>query len=186
MSGYVARKYDNGDDIKMILSNLKMLTLENPEALDSMIDDVEKDIYREDVKEYVKYKCALSKSSKRIYSLVLGQCTESLQAKMKEKEEWKEIDEKSDSVELLKRINEIVFKVDTGKNIYMTTRKVKWESANPFQNNEMLEWQPKPGPMQGGAIQRDNHLEFAQHNEQGNRERTAKIYKKIKRTNKKI
>ena len=40
MSGYVARKYDNGDDIKTILSNLQMTTLEKPEALDSTADDV--------------------------------------------------------------------------------------------------------------------------------------------------
>ena len=41
MSGYVAREYDNGDDIKMILNELKMPTLEKPEDLDSMEDDVE-------------------------------------------------------------------------------------------------------------------------------------------------
>ena len=44
MSGYVARKYDNGDDIKMILSALKIPTLEKPEALDLMADNVDKDI----------------------------------------------------------------------------------------------------------------------------------------------
>ena len=44
---------------------------------------------------------------------------------MKGKEEWKEIDEKSDSVELLKMTKEISYKVDTGKNIYVTTWKVK-------------------------------------------------------------
>ena len=47
MSRYISRKYDNGDDIKMILNELKMPTLENPEALDSMVDGVDKDIYRE-------------------------------------------------------------------------------------------------------------------------------------------
>ena len=104
MSGYVARKYDNGDDIKMILSDLQMPTLEKPEFLDSTVDDVEKYIYREDIKAYVKDKHALTKSAKQLYSLVLGQWIEILRAKMKGKEEWKEIDEKSDSVELLKTI----------------------------------------------------------------------------------
>ena len=44
---------------------------------------------------------------------------------MKGKEDWKEIDDKSKSVEILKMIKEIAFKVDTGKKIYMTTWKVK-------------------------------------------------------------
>ena len=54
MIGYVIGKYDTRDDIKMILNELKMPTLVNPEALDSMEDDVEKYIYREDVKAYAK------------------------------------------------------------------------------------------------------------------------------------
>ena len=72
MSIYVVRKYDNGDDIKMILSDLQMPTLEKPEALDSTADDVDKDIYRKYIKAYTKDKRALTKSAKNLYSLVLG------------------------------------------------------------------------------------------------------------------
>ena len=89
MRGYVAKKYDNGDGIKMILNNLKMPTSENPEALDSMAYDVDKYIYREDTKVYAKDNRALTMSAKTLYSLILGQCTESLHAKIKVKEEWK-------------------------------------------------------------------------------------------------
>ena len=42
MRGYAAMKYNNRDDIKMILSNLKTPTLEKPEALDSMAENTEK------------------------------------------------------------------------------------------------------------------------------------------------
>ena len=83
MSGYDARKYNNGDDIKMILSDLKIPTLENPIALDSMEDGVDKDIYIEGVRAYAKDKRTLTKNSKKLYSLVLGQCTKNLCAKMK-------------------------------------------------------------------------------------------------------
>ena len=99
----------------MMLSDLEIPILENPEALDSMLDGVEKDIYIEDFKAYSKYKRALTRSDKRLYSLVLGQCTESLRAKMKGKEHWKKIDDKSNSVELLKMIKKIMFKVDRGE-----------------------------------------------------------------------
>ena len=67
MSIYVVRKYDNGDDIKMILSDLQMPTLEKPEALDSTADDVDKDIYRKYIKAYTKDKRALTKSAKKLY-----------------------------------------------------------------------------------------------------------------------
>ena len=42
MRGYAVKNYDNGDDIIMIPNDLKMPALENPKALDSMADDVDK------------------------------------------------------------------------------------------------------------------------------------------------
>ena len=42
MSGYITIKYNNGDDIKMILNELKMHKLENPNTLDSVSDNVDK------------------------------------------------------------------------------------------------------------------------------------------------
>ena len=42
MSGFVARKYDKIDDIKIILNELEMPILEKPEYLDSMEDEVDK------------------------------------------------------------------------------------------------------------------------------------------------
>ena len=43
------KKYDNGDDIKIILNELKIPTLK-PDALDSTADDVYKHIFKEDIK----------------------------------------------------------------------------------------------------------------------------------------
>ena len=46
MIGYVTSKYDNGDGNKIIFNELKMPTLDKPEALYSMADDVDKYIYK--------------------------------------------------------------------------------------------------------------------------------------------
>ena len=43
-----------------------MPTLENLKALDSMADNVDKKIYREDVKSYTKDSHALTRSSKKL------------------------------------------------------------------------------------------------------------------------
>ena len=85
MSAYATRTYNNGDDIKMILNKFKMPILEKPEALDSMEDGVDKDIYIGDINSYENDNRALTTSVKNVYSLFLGQCTESLCAKMKGK-----------------------------------------------------------------------------------------------------
>ena len=107
--------------------------------MDSMADVVDKDIYREDVKAYAKDNRALTRSAKKLYSLVLGQCTKSLRTEMKVKEDWKKIDDKSNPVDILNMIIEITFKVDTGGGFYMKTWKVKQETANLFQKNKTPE-----------------------------------------------
>ena len=104
MSGYAASKYDNGGNNQMILNELKIPTLEKPEALYLMADAVDKYIYKEYFKAYAHINQALTSSAKKLYSLVLGQCTESKRAKMKGKEDRNNIDDKINSVELLKRI----------------------------------------------------------------------------------
>ena len=53
-----------------------------------MTDDVDKYIYKEDVKAYAKDNRLLTRSAQKLYSLVLGQYTESLHAKIKGKEDW--------------------------------------------------------------------------------------------------
>ena len=72
--------------------------------MDSISDGVDKDIYKEDIKAYNKENCALTRSAKKLYSLVLGKCIESLRAKMKGKEDCKKIYDKRYSVELLNMI----------------------------------------------------------------------------------
>ena len=48
----------------------------------------------------------------------MGIRNESLRAKMKGKEDWKKIYEKSNSVELLKMIKDILFKDNTKKQLH--------------------------------------------------------------------
>ena len=100
---------------------MKIPTLEKPKAFDSMAGDVGKHIYKEDLKAYAKDNRVLTSSVKQLYSLVLGQCTESLRAKIQVKYYWEKMDNKSNSVDILKIITEMSFKVDTGRKKYMTT-----------------------------------------------------------------
>ena len=101
-----------------------------------MADNVEKYISKEDIKEYAMNNRVLTRSAKKLYSLVLGQCTKGLHAKMKAKEDRKKIYDKRNSVELLNMIKKIAFKVNSGKTIYMTTQKIKRDTANLLQNKD--------------------------------------------------
>ena len=102
MIWYVARKYDNSYDIKMILNELKMSTLENPDTLDSAADDLDKDIYKGYPKEYIKDNNPLTRSAKTLYLLVLVQ---HINMEKKEENGWQD------------QISENSFQVDTGNKI---------------------------------------------------------------------
>ena len=62
-----------------------------------------------------------------------------MREKMKGKEDWNRKDNKSNSVEILNMIKEILFKVDTCKKKYTKTWRVKGEIANLFQNKDTPE-----------------------------------------------
>ena len=84
-----------------------MPTLENPKAFDSMIDNLDKEICKEEINTYTKDNHVIIISAKKLYSIGLGYCTEILWEKMKGKYDWKKIDEVIKSMELLKMIKEI-------------------------------------------------------------------------------
>ena len=77
MSRYTTRKYDNSDNIKMILNELKIPAMDNNITLERISDYVDKEIYKENMKTCAKDNCALTRSVRKLYSLVLGQCTNS-------------------------------------------------------------------------------------------------------------
>ena len=45
--------------------------------------------------------------------------------------------------------------------------------------NLMLEWKPEPGSIQGGSVQCDNHLAFAEHNDQVNGKPTQPLHRVV-------
>ena len=61
----------------------------------------------------------------------------------------------------------------------MSKGRDKYPTTVTSSYNLILEWHPVPGIMQGGSLQRNNHLSFAQHNEQCEGKITTKIYKNI-------
>ncbi len=61
-------------------------------------------IWEKEVDEYVKKKSFLDENLKTLYSLVLGQCTDVVLAKLKASNTYTEMSEEADSMKLLKEI----------------------------------------------------------------------------------
>ena len=72
-------------------------------------------IWGKEVDEYAKRKMYLQENVKTLYSLVLGQCTDVVLAKLEASDTYNEMSEEADSMKLLKEIRALVYNFQSQK-----------------------------------------------------------------------
>ena len=101
--------------------------LENPILLrppkptyseDNEEKSLEEEIYREEIKVYVKTKVSLKNTLHSLFSVIWGQCSQLLRSKLESKSEYEGIKENSDVSGLLKLIKTVVYQFETHTSIY--------------------------------------------------------------------
>jgi hypothetical protein len=69
-----------------------------------VVDEVEKEIFQEKIRMYVKTEAAIETSMKSLYDLIWGQCTESLRSRLRGDDDFATYSTAADSLALLKAI----------------------------------------------------------------------------------
>ena len=91
---YVLGNYKDGSDIKCLLKKLEnpMDTLKKylPEDIDENASAVKKEIQKEEIKQYVARKTNLRRNIEKVFGLIWGQCSLSLQAYIKGLSEYED------------------------------------------------------------------------------------------------
>ena len=72
-------------------------------------------IYRGKITTYLKRDANLDDNIQKAYSLILGQCSDLLQAKLKQQQDWATINDSQDSIRLLNLIRLITFRFEDQK-----------------------------------------------------------------------
>ena len=72
-----------------------------------------------------------------MYTLTLGQCTQTLKDKLKEDGDWEDIAEKYDSIRLLKLIEKYVLKQAESHYPYLAIQEEMWSMLNFSQGEDM-------------------------------------------------
>ena len=116
---YVAGKFRNGGDIGWMIKFEKEFVLDRPtqpanagtrtRAQESM----DQDIHREQVKMYVTRGEQYTENKDKLYSVLWGQCSNTIQSKLQSKPTFQAIDEDRDCLLLLKEIKGIMFNFET-------------------------------------------------------------------------
>ena len=85
---------------------------------DDDVKTVEEDIYKEEIKAYVRGKINLEATLRSLFNVVWGQCSITLKSKLESKEKFKKIKEDKDIAELLKQIKGVVHQFESHTSIY--------------------------------------------------------------------
>jgi len=109
VADYVAKNYGCGGDIRLAVLNLELPVLEQPEDLADGATATEKRIWEKEIDEYVKEKAKLKQNVKALYSLVWGQCSDAMRAKLEGQQGHEAMSKRADGIGLLKAIKSIVY-----------------------------------------------------------------------------
>eukprot|EP00957_Ditylum_brightwellii_P095764 7296585-Ditylum_brightwellii.AAC.1 len=95
------------------------ITISKPTEPEATSPQFSKDIYKEEVREYVREKKALKRVTKQAYELVWGQCLQPMREKLRTVTDFDTITHKENTVNLLKAIKSTIFKFDNKCDVYV-------------------------------------------------------------------
>eukprot|EP00957_Ditylum_brightwellii_P061043 4633654-Ditylum_brightwellii.AAC.1 len=116
---YITIKFTYSIELKGFIDKLQQTNITKPSAPEADAPKLDKDIYKEEVQEYVKEKKAIKRVNKQAYALVWGQCLQPTREKLKIVMDFDTIANKENAIDLLKAIKSTVFKFDNKCNIYV-------------------------------------------------------------------
>jgi hypothetical protein len=82
ITAYVGRTYDYVGDVRWSIKNKEKYVPAKPAGIGTSTDPTDKRIWDKDIDEYVRRKAKLTSNCEKLYSLVLGQCTDHMVAKL--------------------------------------------------------------------------------------------------------
>ena len=115
LAGYAGRTMVEGDDVRLVVENLQLPTLDEPAAPTGAVDDYQKMKWQAQVKIYLSRVAQLESNMRKLYSIIIGQCSESMLNKLESSDEFKAISARSDSIALLKAIKKVSFHHESQK-----------------------------------------------------------------------
>jgi hypothetical protein len=119
LSIYVGSKYDMGAELSVLIDDMMEVEIAEPTAYTGT-DAGKIKIYELRLAQYVKNQDKLETETRKLYSVILGQCTEYMISKLKAMPTFKMMHTKRDALALLKGIKGLTFMFDGKKEFEMS------------------------------------------------------------------
>ena len=120
VSNYMSRKYDYGGDIARMLRDRAEIDLKpnKPVHPGDGADKTDLRIWEKQVDEYVKRINAYDNNKEALFAILWGQCSDSMQTRLKTIDDFNNISEKRNCLSLLNEIQGITYKFETQRYPY--------------------------------------------------------------------
>ena len=147
---YIGAEYKQGSDIRLTIENETQLQIPPVPAepiivqpATEMTTSSQELIFKGQIDQCIKWEAMLKDNIQKVYSLILGQCTKLLKAKLKQSNDCAWMSSGFDVLALIKLIKCIVFKFDNQKFLPVSLHQAKQSLYNLCQgtmsNTEYLE-----------------------------------------------
>jgi hypothetical protein len=115
MAEHIGSSFMYGADIRWSLEHEQLFVIPKPQKLPDKADAIDKRIWEKEIDEYVKRKGKLEENCRKLFSLVLGQCTDYLKAKLESLASYPSMKENFDVFQLIKSVKGVTFKFEDSK-----------------------------------------------------------------------
>jgi Reverse transcriptase (RNA-dependent DNA polymerase)/Zinc knuckle len=155
ITSYVARNYTDGTDVKRCMDQMTLVNITAPTDPSSTATKTELKIWEKEIDEYVKRRQRLQKNVQSLFSLLLAQCTDAMQAKLESVAGYEQALADHDGIELLKIIKGIAFNFQNQKYLPHAVHEAKRRFFMQVQGKHMS--------AQEYLTQFNNHVDVLKH-----------------------
>ena len=135
---YINKHYKFAGDLSTVYKDIERPSITKPTKPTTVagegLDDVEQEIWKEEIKEYVLRKRTLEENLRKIYAVVWGQCSMAMKAKVMTTAEFLTKDNECDCVWLLKTVRSITFQFEGHKNFFLANMEARTSIERCHQN----------------------------------------------------
>jgi hypothetical protein len=104
IAGHVGKKYQYGNDVRLAIQNLTRTVMDIPKDLAHDATDAAKRIWEKKIDEFVKRELYFDENMQTLCSLIWGQCSDVIHARVEASSDYDKMSESGDSLALLKAI----------------------------------------------------------------------------------
>jgi hypothetical protein len=122
---YVGQTYNYGTDVKIAVETFTLLTLKLPNDPPTGASESQKRVWTKRIDKYVQREITLKENMKTLYTLIWGQCTDAMRARLEAKISYAAMYAGYDSLELMKSPKASVYNFQGLKYPHQTLHKLK-------------------------------------------------------------